>query len=49
MSNFGSGLAKKHFYEIILKFVHRLLKTFFLFIAQAAILFNRAEWFEQFR
>ena len=39
--------------EIILKSVHLFirrscLKLFFLFIAQAAILFNGAEWFEPF-
>ena len=42
-----------HWNQIISKFVHRFsrrsrLKLYFLFIALAAILFNRAERFEQF-
>ena len=44
LSNFGKGLAKEHFCEIISKSV----SNFFLFIALVAILFNRAERFEQF-
>ena len=53
LSNFSRGLAKEHLCEIISKSVHqfssrRLFKTFFLFIALAAILFNKAEQFEQF-
>ena len=52
MSNFGRGLAKEHFSEIISKSVHRLsggscLKLFSIYIALVAILFNRAERLEQ--
>ena len=49
---FGRGLAKEHFCEFISKSVHRFSRgsclKFFLFIALVAILFNRAERFEQF-
>ena len=53
LSNFGRGLPKKHSCEIISKSVHRfsrrVVNSLFLFIALAAILFNVAESFEQFR
>ena len=53
MSNFGRGLAKEQFCEIISKSVHwfsrgSCLKLFSI-KALAVILFNRAERFEQFR
>ena len=51
MGNFGRGLPKEQFCEFISKSVHLFSKSRlkgFLFIAQAAILFNRAERFEQF-
>ena len=52
LRNFGRGLAKKHFCEIISKSVYqfsrRSCSKLFLFIALAAILFNRPEQFEQF-
>ena len=51
LSNFGRGLAKEHFCVIISKSVHPFSRSHlkvFLYIALATILFNRAEWFEQF-
>ena len=53
LSNFNRELSKEIFSETISKSVHRFstishLKLFFLFIAMAATLFNRAEPFEQF-
>ena len=53
LSNFGRGLAEEHLCEIISKYEHRFsrgkcLKLFFLFIALAAIMFKKAERFEQF-
>ena len=52
LSNFGRGLTKEHPCQIILicpPFSRRKhLKFFFLFIALAAILFNRAKLFELF-
>ena len=52
LSNFGRKSAKEHSCEIISKSMHKLrgrsrLKVF-LFLALVAILFNGAEWFEQF-
>ena len=52
MSNFGRGLAKKHLCEIISKSVYRFsrgscLKLFSIY-SPGAILFTRAERFEQF-
>ena len=49
-SNFGRGLARKHFCEIILKSTHWplrscRLKGFSFFLALAAVLFSGAEPF----
>ena len=52
LSNFGRQSPKEHSCKIISKSVHSLaeevVKSIFLFIALAAILFNVAESFEQF-
>ena len=52
LSNFGRGSPKEHSCEIISKSVNDLaeevVKSLFLFIALAAILFDIAESFEQF-
>ena len=52
LSNFGRQSPKEHSCEIISKSVHQfsreVVKSLFLFIAMAAILFNVAESFEQF-
>ena len=52
MSNFDRQSPKEHSCETISKSVHDLaeevVKSLFLFIALAAILFNVAEFFEQF-
>ena len=53
MSNFGRQSPKENSSEIISKSVpdlaEEVVKCLFLFIALAAILFNVAEWFKQFR
>ena len=52
LSNFGRGSPKEHSCEIISKsatdLAEEVVKSIFLFIALAAILFNVAEIFEQF-
>ena len=51
-SKFGRGSSKEPFYTIISKSMYWLRRNcsfkVFLFLAVAAILFNGAEWFEQF-
>ena len=53
LSNFGRQSPKEHFCEIISKklsthLAEEVVKSLFLFIALAAILFNAAKLFEQF-
>ena len=52
MSNFGGQSSKEHSCIIISKSMHWLRRRshlkVFLFLALAAILFNGADWFEQF-
>ena len=52
LSNFGRQSPKKHSCEIFQNlstdFAEEVVKSIFLFIALAAILFNVAEFFEQF-
>ena len=53
LSNFGGQSPKEHSCIIISKSMHWLRRRshlkVFLFLALAAILFNGADWFEQFR
>ena len=52
LSNFGRGSPEEHSWIIIAKSIHclrrRIHLNVFLFLAQAAILFNEAERFGQF-
>ena len=52
LSNFGRQSPKEHFCEnfqnLSTDLAEEVVKSIFLFIALAAILFNEAEFFEQF-